>query len=64
MIGNIEAGIAETVEYILKQFDPTEQFELANNVFVTGGCGNFPGNVCRLIRYRLFLYYVKMLFQV
>lgn len=44
MMGNFEAGLAETVEYVLKQFDPETQLDLANNVFVTGGCANFPGN--------------------
>ena len=44
MMGNFEAGLAETIEYVLKQFDSETQLDLANNIFVTGGCANFPGN--------------------
>lgn len=44
MMGNFEAGLAETIEYVLKQFDSNTQLDLANNIFVTGGCANFPGN--------------------
>lgn len=44
MIGNSEAGLAETIEFVLKLFTPTEQQLLVDNVLLTGGCANFPGN--------------------
>lgn len=43
MIGSCEAGLAETIDFVLKMFPPNEQLILANNVFLTGGCANFPG---------------------
>ncbi|XP_034834357.1 actin-related protein 5 [Maniola hyperantus] len=43
MMGNLEAGLAETMEYVLKHFTPEDQLLLANNVFLTGGCSQFPG---------------------
>ncbi|VVD01173.1 unnamed protein product [Leptidea sinapis] len=42
MLGNMEAGLAETMEYVFKHFSPEDQLLLANNVFVTGGCSRFP----------------------
>ncbi|CAG9788730.1 unnamed protein product [Diatraea saccharalis] len=50
MMGNLEAGLAETLEYVFKHFNPEEQLLLANNVFVTGGCSQFPGLKERLER--------------
>ncbi|XP_044740595.1 actin-related protein 5 [Chrysoperla carnea] len=50
MIGLTEAGIAETVDYVFKLFDPATQLLLANNVFLTGGCACFPGIRERLQR--------------
>ncbi|XP_039756540.1 actin-related protein 5 [Pararge aegeria] len=43
MMGNLEAGLAETMEYVFKHFSPEDQLLLANNVFLTGGCSQFPG---------------------
>lgn len=43
MMGNLEAGLAETMEYVFKHFSEEEQLLLANNVFITGGCSQFPG---------------------
>lgn len=43
MIGSSEAGLAETIDYVLKMFNESEQFVLANSVFLTGGCSNFSG---------------------
>lgn len=43
MIGSSEAGITETIDYVLKQFSPDEQLLLSQNIFVTGGCANFEG---------------------
>lgn len=43
MMGNLEAGLAETMEYVFKHFSPEDQLLLANNVFLTGGSSQFPG---------------------
>lgn len=45
MIGSCEAGLAETIDFVLKMFSESNQLILANNVFLTGGCANFPGNL-------------------
>ncbi|XP_059052636.1 actin-related protein 5 [Achroia grisella] len=50
MMGNLEAGLAETMEYVFKHFSPEDQLLLANNVFLTGGCSQFPGLKERLER--------------
>ncbi|KOB71321.1 Actin-related protein 5, partial [Operophtera brumata] len=39
------AGLAETLEYVFKQFTAEDQLLLANNVFITGGASQFPGNI-------------------
>lgn len=43
MIGSSEAGITETIEFVLKQFSLEEQSLLVQNIFLTGGCANFKG---------------------
>lgn len=43
MMGNPEAGLAETLEYVFKNFRPKDQLRLANNVFLTGGTSQYPG---------------------
>lgn len=45
MMGNLEAGLAETMEYVFKHFSPEDQLLLANNVFLTGGSSQFPGKL-------------------
>ncbi|XP_047992395.1 actin-related protein 5 [Leguminivora glycinivorella] len=50
MLGNLEAGLAETLEYVFKHFSAEDQLLLANNVFLTGGCSQFPGLKERLER--------------
>lgn len=50
MIGSVEAGIAETIEFVLKQYSPEEQMRLVSNVFLTGGPTAFPGLLERLQR--------------
>ncbi|XP_041982359.1 actin-related protein 5 isoform X1 [Aricia agestis] len=50
MMGNLEAGLHETMEYVFKHFSPEDQLLLANNVFLTGGCSQFPGLKERLER--------------
>lgn len=50
MIGSIEAGLVETIDYVLKLFSAEEQMILVNNVFFTGSCCKFPGLKERLER--------------
>lgn len=50
MIGSIEAGIAETIEFVLKLYSPVQQKRLVSNVFLTGGPTAFPGLLERLKR--------------
>lgn len=45
MMGNLEAGLAETLEYVFKHFSSEDQLLLANNVFVTGGASQYPGKL-------------------
>ena len=45
MIGSCEAGLTETIEFVLKMFSVEDQLILANSVFLTGGCAKFPGIV-------------------
>lgn len=45
MMGNLEAGLAEAMDYVFKHFTPEDQLLLANNVFLTGGTSQFPGNI-------------------
>lgn len=41
MIGIEQAGIAETMDFVLKKFDAETQNKLAQNVFITGGNAMF-----------------------
>lgn len=50
MIGSCEAGLVETIDYVLKLFPANEQMILANNIFLTGTCCQFPGLRERLDR--------------
>lgn len=50
MVGSIEAGLVETIDYVLKLFSADEQMILVNNVFLTGSCCRFPGLQARLGR--------------
>lgn len=50
MIGSSEAGIIETIDFVLKLFTADEQLLLANNVFVTGGCAKLSGLKARIER--------------
>lgn len=50
MIGSSEAGIIETIDFVLKLFTADEQLLLADNVFVTGGCAQLPGLKARIER--------------
>lgn len=48
MIGIGEAGLAETIDYVLKLFPAADQQRLVDNVFLTGGVTKIPGLVERL----------------
>ena len=50
MIGLVEAGLAETIEYVLRMFTETDQQKLVNNLFLTGGCAKIPGLTERLTK--------------
>lgn len=50
MMGIQEAGVAETIDYVLKLFKPEEQQKLVDNIFVTGGCAKLPGLKDRLVK--------------
>ncbi|KAJ8681138.1 hypothetical protein QAD02_016925 [Eretmocerus hayati] len=50
MIGMIECGVVETVEFILKKYTLEEQNRLTKNIFLTGGPAVFPGLRERLER--------------
>ncbi|GAB0087989.1 Actin-related protein 5 [Sergentomyia squamirostris] len=50
MIGSTEAGLAETIDFVLKLFPADEQLLLANNVFLTGSCAMYTGLKERLSR--------------
>ncbi len=44
----VQAGLAETVQFILGKFAEETADRLANNVFVTGGLASLPGLTARL----------------
>ncbi|RZF47682.1 hypothetical protein LSTR_LSTR005699 [Laodelphax striatellus] len=48
MLGCGQAGLAETVQYVLNGYDAETAQRLADNVFVTGGCARIPGLEARL----------------
>lgn len=50
MIGLNEAGIAETIEFLLKKYSDQDQNRLTSNIFLTGGTSSIPGLINRLKR--------------
>ncbi|XP_049532585.1 actin-related protein 5 [Anopheles darlingi] len=50
IIGLHEAGVAETIDYVLKLFPPEQRLSLIGNIFVTGGCAKIRGLKERLTR--------------
>ncbi|XP_063984211.1 actin-related protein 5 [Diachasmimorpha longicaudata] len=50
MIGSVEAGIAETIDFVLKLYPEDLQLRLVGNVFLTGGPAKLPGLLERLQR--------------
>ena len=49
IIGHDQAGISETIEFILAKYPAAVQRELAANVFVTGSLARLPGLRERLV---------------
>uniref|UniRef100_A0A4W3K2R6 Actin related protein 5 n=1 Tax=Callorhinchus milii TaxID=7868 RepID=A0A4W3K2R6_CALMI len=64
LIGEDQAGIAETLQYILDRYSKEEQNELVHNVFLTGGNVMYPGMKTRMERELLALRPFKSSFQV
>lgn len=50
MIGSSEAGLVETINYVLNMFPAEDQLLLSNNIFLTGGSSKFVGLKERLSR--------------
>lgn len=50
LLGLDQAGVAETVQFVLGKYPAARQQRLAGCVFVTGGCGRLPGMKERLER--------------
>ena len=50
MLGLNQAGLAETIQFVLCQYPAVAQQRLAQNVFLTGGVANIPGLGARLER--------------
>ncbi|XP_066994709.2 actin-related protein 5 [Anabrus simplex] len=50
MVGSGEAGLAETIEFLLRSYPADVQNDLVSNVFLTGGCANISGLTERLKR--------------
>ena len=48
IIGHEQAGISETIEFILKKFSASEQSKLVSDVFLTGSLSCLPGIKSRL----------------
>ena len=44
MIGVSEAGLMELIGSVLKRFSALEQQQIVQNIFITGGCAQLPGN--------------------
>ena len=50
ILGLSQAGLAETIQFVLGKYPAAAQQRLAGNVFVTGGVANIPGLRARLER--------------
>jgi actin-related protein 5 len=50
MMGICEAGLAETIDYVLKLFPSDDQQRLVDNIFITGGIAKLPGLKERLLK--------------
>ena len=49
IIGHDQAGISETIEFVLGKYPTAVQRDLAANVFVTGSLASIPGMRERLV---------------
>ena len=49
IIGHDQAGVSETIEFVLAKFPPAVQRALAADVFVTGSLAGLPGMRERLL---------------
>ncbi|XP_037089442.1 actin-related protein 5-like [Pollicipes pollicipes] len=50
LLGMSQAGLAETVQFVLNKQPAAEQQRLADNVFITGGLARLPGFQARMER--------------
>lgn len=48
IIGEDQMGLSEAIECVFREYTPDIQQELANNIFVTGGCSKIPQFIERL----------------
>ncbi|XP_038659526.1 actin-related protein 5 [Scyliorhinus canicula] len=64
LIGEEQAGIAETLQYVLDRYSKEQQDELVQNVFLTGGNILYPGMKTRMERELLAMRPFQSSFQV
>nr|XP_033770780.1 actin-related protein 5 [Geotrypetes seraphini] len=64
LIGEDQAGLAETMQYVLDRYPKEVQEELVQNVFLTGGNMTFPGMKARIERELLEMRPFQSTFQV
>ncbi|KAM4623260.1 actin-related protein 5 [Discoglossus pictus] len=64
LTGEDQAGLAETMHYILERYPPEVQQELVGNVFLTGGNVMYPGMQGRMERELLQMRPFQSTFQV
>ncbi|XP_067856407.1 actin-related protein 5 [Heptranchias perlo] len=64
LIGEEQAGIAETLQYVLDRYPKEQQNELVQNVFLTGGNILYPGIKTRMERELLAMRPFQSSFQV
>ncbi|XP_005990468.1 actin-related protein 5 [Latimeria chalumnae] len=64
LIGEEQAGIAETIQYMLDRYSKEQQAKLVQNVFLTGGNMMYPGMKSRIQKELLALRPFQSYFQV
>ncbi|XP_068768464.1 actin-related protein 5 isoform X5 [Struthio camelus] len=64
LIGEDQAGIAETMQYVLERYPKEQQAVLVQNVFLTGGNAMYPGLKARVQRELLEMRPFQSSFQV
>ncbi|CAH2292729.1 actin-related 5 [Pelobates cultripes] len=64
LIGEDQAGLAETMHYVLNQYPHNVQLELVKNVFLTGGNVIYPGFRDRMVKELLQMRPFGSFFQV